>query len=84
MTGNKVIHKFAVHPDRQEIFAPRNAEILSVGMQDGEIIVWMTVNPQEPFLYHRVYVVGTGREVPSHCKFVGTVFDGPFVWHIFK
>ncbi len=67
---------------------PLGSVVRSVGVQEHVITAWI----ERPIQWdeeeeHRFYVVGTGEEFPSwehaHVNFVGTVFQGPYVWHIY-
>lgn len=48
----------------------------------GLIEFWSHVDTGEPerVVWFRVY--GTGHAIPADAKHVGTVLDGPFVWHV--
>lgn len=64
----------------KESFVP-----LSVAMQHGELQMWAMVDPSASA--KRVIVVtvyGTGHPMPDKPGiFVGSVQDGPYVWHVF-
>jgi hypothetical protein len=65
-------------PARQDAYA------LSVGIQDGKVVVWFEVDPSAPDNDMLLYSVGTGfGKVPVCCRFIGTVMEGSFVWHIY-
>jgi hypothetical protein len=64
---------------------PDGAEVLTAAMQNGDITLWILVDPNAELRKRPFYVVGTGNPFPPEAKtFIGTVFDGPFVWHIFE
>ena len=74
------------HPNfTAEVSMPKDSTVRSVGMQGGKIIVWASVSDCVPTVRHSFRILGTGipHILPSSAKFVGTVFDGPFVWHVF-
>jgi hypothetical protein len=78
------VYKF---PLDQDNFAgvPLGAEFLSVAMQNGRLTVWAIVDPLAETELRQFAVYGTGQELRSKREdFIGTVFDGPFVWHVFK
>lgn len=73
---------------------PVSAQILSVGVQDDEIVLWALLpNSDSPTRPRSISVVGTGWVIPNHIDlrtFIGTVqipsnglvfhvFDGGFV-----
>ena len=64
---------------------PEGATLLSTGVQNGAIVVWALVDPRYPTTRHLIYVAGTGQEqrFGGHWRFLGTVFQGLFVWHVF-
>jgi hypothetical protein len=65
---------------------PKGAEPLHVAMQNGMLTIWAVVNPEFMFVKHHFTCRGTGNAVlPSEGKstHLGTVMDGPFVWHVF-
>jgi hypothetical protein len=73
--------------DRVEVEMPEGAFVLSAGVQNpGKICVWAIVNPDARKQKRIFQVRGTGHEVfmVMANKFVGTVFDGVFVWHVFE
>lgn len=61
-------------------------DILSVQIQDGEIVFWLGVD-SPPSMTEEVKfrIVGTGDYYPdAGHKHIGTVQDKGFVWHIFQ
>lgn len=72
--------------DEQPINVPSGFVPLSVQMQNRELCLWAKVKPGKTEKIKTVYVVGTGNPMPSEASdavFVGTVQNGPFVWHVF-
>ena len=74
----------------QVVDIPGNAELLTVAMQtvggwDTTFMLWARVRPASPTMPRRIAIVGTGQPAPlrSEAEYVATVFDGPFVWHVF-
>lgn len=63
---------------------PYGAIILTVAMQEGQgMMVWAKVDTKAPIIDRVFHVVATGGQPPLVTDFVGTVFTGPFVWHVF-
>lgn len=64
-------------------------EILCVGISGKDICVWVRLNQKVPS-HHRaedgvLRIYGTGWDMgDDYREYVGTVFDGIFVWHIFR
>ena len=82
----KTIWKFTIPLTAIPIMMPKNAKILSVGMQEGEIKMWALVNPDALEIEHLLPVYGTGHSIkPQHADLplVGTVFYKILVFHIF-
>lgn len=70
---------------QQDIKMPMHAEILTVQVQHGHVCLWAKVTPANVKKLRRIHVVGTGHPVPAGAfGYVGTVQQGPFVWHIFE
>ncbi len=47
------------------------------------LTIWAQVDDARPLRRRTFAVVGTGHEVPQPARFISTVQDGPFVWHVF-
>lgn len=91
MTVVKTIWKSVIRPNsvNSEVFeirvpAKRGARAVSVGLQDGKICVWYEVRPLNEDQDLVLYSVGTGfGKVPDSARFIGTVIEGSYVWHIY-
>ncbi len=73
--------------DRREFQAigmPVGARVLHVGIQESEITLWAAVDPKAAIVLRNFAIVGTGHAIPDGAEYRATVFDGPFVWHIFE
>lgn len=63
-------------------------EVLSVGKQSpcaGRLELWALVDVDEPDDIGEIQLIvyGTGHELDyTPTAFIGTVMDGPFVWHV--
>ena len=71
----------------QEIALPEGAKILTFQMQDRSPFIWALVDPDASLESRTFRVVGTGHELwPDEGSYdhVGTVQQGPFVWHLFE
>jgi len=91
----KTIWKAPIRPDAEhgttwklKIPARRGAKALSVGLQKVKgvdtVMVWFEVDPDELGETMILYSVGTGcGEIPKDCRFIGTVIEGEYVWHIY-
>lgn len=80
------IWKFEIPLQDKKAQMPAGAQILSVGVQGDEIMVWAVCNPNHPFVTRYFPIFGTGFEMNLQDRgrpFLGTVFQGPYVWHVF-
>lgn len=83
----QVVWKFPI--DRKTLQAvqmPKGASILSVGDQSGQLMLWAMVDPSNDIESQVIEIAGTGLELIDrpHREFIGTVFQWPYVWHVFK
>ena len=87
MTGTKIFKYTLNATDTQRVKMYREAQILSVQVQHGEICVWARVNPSAPTLDVDFDIFGTGHPIPADYPgtFIGTVQwnGGALVWHVF-
>lgn len=67
-----------------ELDIPEGGRVLTLGVQQGIPMLWVLVDVVQPMERRTFITVGTGHEVPWATTFVGTWFDGPYVWHVFE
>ena len=81
----KIILKYELRlVDLQSVPIPCGAEVLHVGVQNGDIYVWCLCDPQQKNVPMKFFIYGTGHDIKEpDIKHVGTVFQRSFVWHIF-
>jgi len=84
----KTIYKYHLDIlDRQEIMMPKNAKVLSTKMMlYTGLFIWAEVDTDKPGIARVFKVFGTGSPMYNKTKsdiFLGTVFEGAFVWHIY-
>lgn len=79
-----VIWKYVVKP-YQKVKMPLYAELLSVGVQGTDVVVWAAVHPGQEMGARQIEVVPTGGMMPTLAKaHLGTVqFPSGLVFHIF-
>ena len=86
-TPFKTIHKYTLDVYKNFwVNVKEGAEVLSVGMQHNNIVVWARVNPDNRTVARRFPVYGTGNEIAPDddaLPLIGTVFQDDFVWHVF-
>lgn len=65
---------------------PTGATVLHVGIQRRIITLWALVDPDANPSIRHFAVVGTGHPAPDadEGRYIGTVSEGPFVWHVFE
>lgn len=76
--------------DKQTLMLPVDCEIIYVAKQDINICLWCEIihpddiHDLEPRVIH---IFGTGHKFPmprEKLKYLGSVLDTPFVWHIYE
>lgn len=70
--------------NEQQISMPFGGQILHVHEQNGVPTLWVLVRPQRTEEIRRFYLYGTGDPIAHGHVYVGSVHDGPYVWHIFE
>lgn len=72
--------------DEVTLDLPFETDVLSVGTQNfGRICIWALVVPGARLVKRKFVVRGTGHPIDMDgLKFLGTVFDSTFVWHVFE
>jgi len=83
----RAIWKFVLDPDG-EVFMPKGAEVLSVGVQGQDVCLWAIVET-EPSIARETrkflpIMTGGMLERGSLGKFVGTTVLGGLVIHVFE
>jgi len=85
----RTVYKYAMNEPDCTFEIPFPAKILHVATQNEDPCLWVLVDTDRPKLAHRFLAVGTGHELPKELfapeeMFVGTVFIGTLVFHIFQ
>ena len=83
------IWKFPLRLEQsQTIEMPGGAEVLGVADQKGVICIWAMVIVEATKSPRTFEIHGTGHPIDEDVeygrRFVGTVFQGNFVWHVFE
>ena len=81
----KTVYKYKLDSFDCVLEVPKGLTPLRVDQQYGNIILWALVDPEAPLISRRFKVIGTGKPITitGHEKFLGTVFQGHLVWHVF-
>lgn len=78
---NRRIMKYVINPGRNNIGMPRNASLLHVAVQDNQLCLWATVNPDEPTEVRTFQVEPTGASVEAgRHVYIGTFLVEPNGW----
>jgi len=86
----KAIHKFRLFPMpiAQQIYMPRDAKILSAGLDRfGDVCIWAEVDTSKAKETRTMWCVGTGWDLTNVELniFIDTVVDNMGeVWHIYE
>lgn len=81
----KTIHEYRCpFANTVAIPMPEGAEVLTVQIQNGEPHIWALVDTEKPRKLRSFEIVGTGQPADNLGRYVGTVQDGSFVWHVFE
>ena len=83
---NQSVWKFEFYvEDEASIKMPLGAEVVAVGRQnEGAICLWAICDVNAITVNRRFSVRGTGHPTDNVSgPYLGTAFDGPFVWHVF-
>jgi hypothetical protein len=67
-----------------DVLMPAHAVIRAVGMQNERIYAWAETDGVGGAVTRTFCVVPTGGNVPYAGSYLGTVFEGPFVWHMYE
>ena len=85
----KVVHKYqpvlVMDAPSEPLMIPAEAKIVHVGLQDSRVTLWAEHSRETPSTRElRVQIFGTGHPIPAFASYLGTLFDGPFVWHCYE
>lgn len=81
-----VVYKYPLSlVSKQHVQMPLGAKILSVAKQREQLCLWALVDTEAVSYARLIEIHGTGQRFKQSesQSFVGTVFDVPFVWHVF-
>ena len=79
----KSIYKYKLEPQGENVLKLRGP-VLSAGVQGDDIMIWAVHDDELTPRNFRISTRGTGHELDGdEGDFIGTVFLGPLVFHIF-
>ncbi len=68
----------------QLVIMPKGAIIRYFGLQHGEPTLWVEVDPDAEQEGRQFRQIGTGHLFEVGSLYIGTWFEGPFVWHLYE
>ena len=83
----KVIWKYTLYDDGIicTLLIPKGGKILTSQIQNGIPRIWVLVDPNDEKEMRKFIVYGTGHTLSDDPgKYISTVQEGRFVWHIFE
>lgn len=84
---SETIYKYQLEiTDVQNVVMPKDAKILSVQVQLGALCLWAAVETSNKPKSRNIWIYGTGNPALGvmNKRHIGTVQDGPLVWHVFE
>lgn len=81
------IWKYTLQP-HTDLQMPEGSEILTIGTQGNDIVLWAKVNPEAPKETRTFLGFGTGHDIPDKLSltYIGTTSfsNGNLVFHVFE
>lgn len=71
----------------EDVFlTPPKSKLLYVGVMHDAFQAWFEVDHPdlEPVEPHLVVVLPTGQEVPGGMRYVTTILEEPYAWHVYE
>jgi len=71
---------------KNDISMPKGSNLLTVMEQDSTICLWYRCDDSAAPETRRLIVSGTGQPAPAPetSRYIGSVCQEPFVWHVFE
>lgn len=81
----RTVHKYALTEPTNKVSTFEGARFIHVANQREQVTVWAEVNTMERECLANLHIVGTGGEVPSGGRFVGSALmaSGNLVFHVY-
>lgn len=82
----KIIYKYSFDiVDNFNINVSKDAEVLTVQIQNGKPYIWVLTDPKAELVPKRFTIYGTGHTTNcENMKYIGTFQLGMFVGHLFE
>jgi len=69
----------------QTLQLPESAKVLAFQIQDGDMCIWVLMNPERTRITRLFRVISTGNALHDEpMEYIGTVQQPPYVWHLFE
>lgn len=68
----------------QTLQMPEGAFPLRVGLQGTSFCLWACVCPDNALEQRNFTITGTGHPVLLCAKYIGSISEGPFEWHVWE
>ncbi len=79
------VWKYAISSGVTRLEVPIGATFLHADVQGGQACVWAIVDPASGTETRHILFRGTGYYIEHQIvRHIGTMLDGPFVWHVFE
>lgn len=83
--SKQTIHKYVVPPNNQGVVMYNHAEVLSVGSQGDDVVIWVKENPDNVQVVRNIMGVMTGDMVdPTHKHHGAVQLPNGIVVHVFE
>ena len=81
----KTIFKYPLDT-RYSLLIPKDAEVLTVQVQNGHPYIWALIDTDKPEEYRTFYLYATGAPIDTGSKntYIGTYQSDGYVWHLFE
>ena len=80
------IYKYTLEiTDRQILKIPESWFLLDIQNQNGKIVMWVRVSPDNELFDNAFYIIATGQDLHDKCdEHLGTIQIDKMVWHVYK
>lgn len=68
---------------RQDLRIPHDRKFLAFQLQEEAPTVWYEVEEEGRYETVAHFIYGTGHDIQTKKKYLGTIQQGPFVWHLY-
>ncbi len=63
---------------------PKDSKPVFFGIQNKEFCLWLEVDIEEELVDRRFVIYGTGHTILGNSKYIQSIFDDIFVWHLYE